>query len=545
MIRIVDASGGSLQSNGSLSVDSSGETAARESDGSSIHDCSDGFECQWLAHLLETGMTAADTGELNVCDDVHNEMGIASSGEQLTPAEYRAGEAAVVRRGKQLPVAEPYSTVSATGVSDDSGSLQSKVFAGNSVGRSRPEKDALEVPRSPESKVRRGFSVHTEIQVALQQQCALVDPSIVQPVVIAESEPVTSIAVHRPEEPERIEQQTGAVAQRREEELVNQAVAVLPNPQVDRENAIVAEATPKALEFQRIGDAKNSGKAKSEHLSSSHAVASAKSPELESGLGLDTEGPEASMLLRSRILSPSSVLQPSSAPSTLARHSHLRNSDDDVRDFDRHANGAGTAMAVVQNLSHSAAPGPAPDEAIRDSRERTLQSLSGLPAQSSRVLDIPLKHPEQQWIHTGAHFAEAGFQDASLGWISVRATRDPAGLHAVLVPPSAEAERTLSEHLGGLNTYLVNNQIAVGAVALSSYEDARHTASFGGDAQQRNAREGGDERGNKPRAGAVKRADGGVSSPGVSSHDDLNRYESPWARAGTIGQREMHISLVA
>jgi hypothetical protein len=202
-------------------------------------------------------------------------------------------------------------------------------------------------------------------------------------------------------------------------------------------------------------------------------------------------------------------------------------------------------VAVVQNLSHSAAPGPAPDEAIRDSRERTLQSLSGLPAQSSRVLDIPLKHPEQQWIHTGAHFAEAGFQDASLGWISVRATRDPAGLHAVLVPPSAEAERTLSEHLGGLNTYLVNNQIAVGAVALSSYEDARHTASFGGDAQQRNAREGGDERGNKPRAGAVKRADGGLSSPGVSSHDDLNRYESPWARAGTIGQREMHISLVA
>jgi hypothetical protein len=260
---------------------------------------------------------------------------------------------------------------------------------------------------------------------------------------------------------------------------------------------------------------------------------------------MDTNGPGALTALRSRTSSPGSIQQPSHSAATPQKRSHLRSVDDSGREFDPRTIGTSSAIASVQDSSARGVPGQAPGEELSDLRQRATQSSSERLAQSNEALDLPLKHPGQQWAHARAHFAEAGFQDPSLGWISVRATRDPAGLHALVVSPSPEAERTLSAHLSGLNAYLANNQIGVSAVGLSSCKDADHSSTLGGDGQQPNAREEGREREEKHRPGTVERIDSTAASPRMRSTDSSNRYEFPWVRSGASGQGSNHISLVA
>jgi hypothetical protein len=68
--------------------------------------------------------------------------------------------------------------------------------------------------------------------------------------------------------------------------------------------------------------------------------------------------------------------------------------------------------------------------------------------------------PASTWIHAGAHHAEAGYLDPSLGWVSVRADAGAAGLHAAIVPGSALAASTLGDHLAGLNAFLAEHNHA-------------------------------------------------------------------------------------
>lgn len=72
------------------------------------------------------------------------------------------------------------------------------------------------------------------------------------------------------------------------------------------------------------------------------------------------------------------------------------------------------------------------------------------------------------WIHAGAQHAEAGFQDATLGWVGVRADVSGGGVHASLVSGSAEAAQILSGHLAGLNTYLAEQHTPVETLTLAT-----------------------------------------------------------------------------
>jgi hypothetical protein len=74
------------------------------------------------------------------------------------------------------------------------------------------------------------------------------------------------------------------------------------------------------------------------------------------------------------------------------------------------------------------------------------------------------------WIHAGAHHAEAGFQDSTLGWVGVRAQVDGSAIHAILVPGSVEAAQSLAGHLAGLNTYLAGHHTPVETLTLGSPE---------------------------------------------------------------------------
>jgi hypothetical protein len=74
------------------------------------------------------------------------------------------------------------------------------------------------------------------------------------------------------------------------------------------------------------------------------------------------------------------------------------------------------------------------------------------------------------WFHAGANQAEAGFRDPGLGWVGVRAQSDASGVHAAVVPNSAEASQILSGHLAGLNAYLAEGHTGVASVSLTAPE---------------------------------------------------------------------------
>ena len=68
------------------------------------------------------------------------------------------------------------------------------------------------------------------------------------------------------------------------------------------------------------------------------------------------------------------------------------------------------------------------------------------------------------WVHTGARHAEAGFQDASLGWVSVRAEAAGGGIHATLAGGNTQAAQALSGHLAGLSAFLEERQTPVQSI---------------------------------------------------------------------------------
>jgi hypothetical protein len=71
------------------------------------------------------------------------------------------------------------------------------------------------------------------------------------------------------------------------------------------------------------------------------------------------------------------------------------------------------------------------------------------------------------WTRVGSQHAEAGFRDPALGWVGVRADLNGGGIHATLVPSSAEAAQTLNGHLAGLSTHLVQQQTPVASLTMA------------------------------------------------------------------------------
>jgi hypothetical protein len=74
------------------------------------------------------------------------------------------------------------------------------------------------------------------------------------------------------------------------------------------------------------------------------------------------------------------------------------------------------------------------------------------------------------WIHAGTQRAEAGYQDPALGWVGVRADLSGGGIHAQLVPGSADAAQALDGHLAGLNAYLAEHHTPVETLTLTAPE---------------------------------------------------------------------------
>ena len=84
------------------------------------------------------------------------------------------------------------------------------------------------------------------------------------------------------------------------------------------------------------------------------------------------------------------------------------------------------------------------------------------------TLDAAGASEKPAWIHAGAQRAEAGFQDPALGWVGVRADLSGGGVHAQLLPGSADAAQALGGHLAGLNAYLAEHHTPVETLTLQT-----------------------------------------------------------------------------
>jgi hypothetical protein len=84
------------------------------------------------------------------------------------------------------------------------------------------------------------------------------------------------------------------------------------------------------------------------------------------------------------------------------------------------------------------------------------------------TIDAGTDDDTAKWVIGGEHRAEAGFQDPSLGWVSVRAQGGAGGIHAAVVPASDVAAQALGGHLAGLNAHLANQYEHLNPVTLSA-----------------------------------------------------------------------------
>jgi len=100
------------------------------------------------------------------------------------------------------------------------------------------------------------------------------------------------------------------------------------------------------------------------------------------------------------------------------------------------------------------------------------------------ALDAETVSGTPAWIHTGGKRIEAGFQDPALGWVGVRADSSGGGVHATLIPGSADAAQALGGHLGGLNAYLAEHHMPVETLTVAAAEGGWTEAGTGQGASQ-------------------------------------------------------------
>lgn len=98
------------------------------------------------------------------------------------------------------------------------------------------------------------------------------------------------------------------------------------------------------------------------------------------------------------------------------------------------------------------------------------------PSDAFATIDAGIATGSHTWVHAGAQRAEAGFEDPDLGWIGVRADTSGGGIHAALIPGSADASQMLGGHMADLHTYLTDRHTQVDTLTLADL-DSRSAGS--------------------------------------------------------------------
>ena len=129
---------------------------------------------------------------------------------------------------------------------------------------------------------------------------------------------------------------------------------------------------------------------------------------------------------------------------------------------------AGVDAAASSGLRIPGAPQISTAPAPHDQPVAAAASAAATTRDTFSALDAGTSPGTPAWTHAGSQHAEAGFRDPALGWVSVRADLNGGGIHATLVPSSAEAAQALNGHLAGLSTHLVEQQSPVASLTMAS-----------------------------------------------------------------------------
>jgi len=131
------------------------------------------------------------------------------------------------------------------------------------------------------------------------------------------------------------------------------------------------------------------------------------------------------------------------------------------------------------------------------------------------TIDAGMTSGLHTWVHAGTQRAEAGFQDPDLGWIGVRADTSGGGIHAALIPGSADASQALGGHLAGLNAYLADHHTPVDTLTLAEF-DSRSSGS-GTDRQGSETMHQGAEQKDGRGAYSEAQPNSGTSTPAIAA----------------------------
>jgi flagellar hook-length control protein FliK len=147
------------------------------------------------------------------------------------------------------------------------------------------------------------------------------------------------------------------------------------------------------------------------------------------------------------------------------------------------------------------------------------------------------------WTHAAGQHAEAGFRDPELGWVGVRADLSASGVHATVVPSSADAAQALGSHLAGLNSHLAEQHAAIATLSMASPGES---GAGGGIAQHTQQGTEGNDRGSNPQESAASsRANSTGESNAAAATIKADTGASFEARAYAGDLRGRFISVVA
>ena len=196
----------------------------------------------------------------------------------------------------------------------------------------------------------------------------------------------------------------------------------------------------------------------------------------------------------------------------------------------------------------------------------SVQASAGIsPGDAFAALDGEAAPGKPVWTHATPQRAEAGFEDPALGWVGVRADLSGGGVHASLMPGSAQAAQDLGRHMDGLNAFLAEQHTPVDSLVMgraadaTAGEGARHGMQPGMDQGANQGTNHGTSQGRDQNAQQQAYTEPGPgASLRMTSMDGLDRFDgldgSGSARTSlasdeTQGSAEsragMHISVVA
>ncbi|HUN82927.1 MAG TPA: hypothetical protein VMU48_01040 [Terracidiphilus sp.] len=161
------------------------------------------------------------------------------------------------------------------------------------------------------------------------------------------------------------------------------------------------------------------------------------------------------------------------------------------------------------------------------------QAFDALDASDGRAMPV--------WTHAGTNRAEAGYQDEQLGWVAVRAQMGANGIHAAVVPDSADAAQALGSHLASLGSYLAEHHMPIETVTMAAESHHEASTAMGHGNEQPGGGNAHQQKSSGPPMDSIREA----SRSSQSGPTGLGALSGPTAPADAAWNGGVHVSVIA